>query len=142
MLASGLSAPTIFRIDHFLSDELVRRVVALRFANQVFEPILNAQHVEKVDISWLESLTLEGRADYYDRAGALKDMLQNHLMEALSLVVMDEPARLDAVSFRNSRVEALRNVATPTEADIQGRRHPRPIHRRFDRRPASAGLCR
>ena len=119
ILASGLSAPTIFRVDHFLSDELVRRVAALRFANQVFEPILDAQHVEKVDISWLESLTLEGRADYYDRAGALKDMLQNHLMEALSLVVMDEPARLDAVSFRNSRVEALRNVATPSEADIK-----------------------
>jgi glucose-6-phosphate 1-dehydrogenase len=119
LLASGLSAPNIFRIDHFLSNELVRRVVALRFANQVFEPILNANHVARVDISWLESLTLEGRADYYDRAGALKDMLQNHLMEALSLVVMEEPARLDAVSFRNSRVEALRNIATPTLSDIQ-----------------------
>jgi glucose-6-phosphate 1-dehydrogenase len=119
LLASGLSAPTIFRIDHFLSNELVRRIVALRFANQVFEPLLNANHVERVDISWLESLTLEGRAAYYDRAGALKDMLQNHLMEALSLVVMDEPARLDAVSFRNSRVEALRNIATPTLGDIQ-----------------------
>ena len=119
LLASGLSAPTIFRIDHFLSNELVRRVAALRFANQVFEPILNAHHVERVDISWLESLTLEGRADYYDRAGALKDMLQNHLMEALSLVVMEEPARLDSVSFRNSRVEALRNIATPTLADIK-----------------------
>jgi glucose-6-phosphate 1-dehydrogenase len=118
LLASGLSAPTIFRIDHFLSNELVRRVASLRFANQVFEPILNAHHVERVDISWLESLTLEGRADYYDRAGALKDMLQNHLMEALSLVVMEEPARLDSVSFRNSRVEALRNIATPTLADI------------------------
>ena len=94
-------------------------IVALRFANQVFEPILNANHVARVDISWLESLTLEGRADYYDRAGALKDMLQNHLMEALSLVVMEEPARLDAVSFRNSRVEALRNIATPTLADIR-----------------------
>lgn len=119
LLASGLSAPTIFRIDHFLSDELVRRVVALRFANQVFEPILNAHHVSHVDISWLESLTLEGRADYYDRAGALKDMLQNHLMAALSLVVMEEPARLDAISFRNSRVEALRNIATPGLSDIK-----------------------
>jgi glucose-6-phosphate 1-dehydrogenase len=119
LLASSLSAPTIFRIDHFLSNELVRRIVALRFANQVFEPILNAHHVERVDISWLESLTLEGRADYYDRAGALKDMLQNHLMEAMSLVAMEEPARLDAVSFRNSRVEALRNITTPTLTDIR-----------------------
>lgn len=119
LLASGLSAPTIFRIDHFLSNELVHRIVALRFANQVFEPILSAHHVARVDISWLESLTLEGRADYYDRAGALKDMLQNHLMEVLSLVVMEEPSRLDAVSFRNSRVEALRNIATPALTDIQ-----------------------
>ena len=69
--------PTIFRIDHFLTDELVRRVTALRFGNRVFEPSWNATQVERVDISWLESLTLEGRASYYDRAGALKDMVQS-----------------------------------------------------------------
>ena len=61
----------IFRIDHFLSSELVRRVVTLRFLNRVFEPIWNAVHIQRVDISWLESLTLEGRASYYDTAGAI-----------------------------------------------------------------------
>ena len=66
-----------------------------------------------MDISWLESLTLEGRATYYDKAGALKDMVQNHLMEAMALVLMEQPARLDADSFRGTRVEALRAVATP-----------------------------
>ena len=71
-------------------------------------------HVERVDISWLESLTLEGRASYYDRAGAMKDMVQNHLMEAMALVLMEQPARIDADSFRSVRVEALRAVATPT----------------------------
>ena len=109
-----LPEPTIFRVDHFLSNELVRRVVALRFLNRVFEPIWNSAHIERVDISWLESLTLEGRAGYYDTAGAMKDMVQNHLMEALALVLMHQPARIDAHSFRDVRVEALRAVATPT----------------------------
>jgi glucose-6-phosphate 1-dehydrogenase len=113
ILRIQLPEPTIFRIDHFLSDELVRRVLVLRFLNRVFEPILNAVHVERVDISWLESLTLEGRASYYDGAGALKDMVQNHLMEAMALVLMEQPARVDADSFRGVRVEALRAVATP-----------------------------
>ena len=108
-----LPAPTIFRVDHFLSNELVRRVVSLRFLNRVFAPAWNAENIERVDISWLEDLTLEGRASYYDGAGAMKDMLQNHLMEVMALVAMEQPARLDADSFRAVRVEALRAVATP-----------------------------
>ena len=75
------------------------------FLNRVFEPIWNATHIESVDISWLESLTLEGRATYYDGAGAMKDMVQNHLMEAMALVLMEQPARIDARSFRDVRVE-------------------------------------
>lgn len=117
ILRVHLPEPTIFRVDHFLSDELVRRVVVLRFLNRVFEPTWNAVHVERVDISWLESLTLEGRATYYDGAGALKDMVQSHLTEVMSLVLMEQPARIDAESFRGTRVEALRAVAPPaTEA--------------------------
>jgi glucose-6-phosphate 1-dehydrogenase len=114
LLRVQLPEPTIFRVDHFLSDELVRRVIVLRFLNRVFEPTWNAVHVERVDISWLESLTLEGRASYYDGAGALKDMVQNHLMEVMALVLMEQPARIDADSFRGARVEALRAVATPS----------------------------
>ncbi len=114
ILRIQLPEPTIFRIDHFLSSDLVRRVLVVRFLNRVFEPILHAVHVERVDISWLESLTLEGRASYYDGAGALKDMIQNHLMEAMALLLMEQPARLDADSVRSMRVEALRTVATPS----------------------------
>ncbi|MGB8652035.1 MAG: glucose-6-phosphate dehydrogenase [Mycobacteriales bacterium] len=120
LLRIQLPKPTIFRIDHFLSNELVRRVVTLRFLNRAFEPIWNAVQVERVDISWLESLTLEGRASYYDGAGALKDMVQNHLMEAMALVLMEQPARLDADSFRGVRVEALRSVATPAAEHLRG----------------------
>jgi glucose-6-phosphate 1-dehydrogenase len=114
MLRIQLPRPTICRIDHFLSDELVRRIMVLRFLNRVFEPTLNTVHVERVDISWLESLALEGRASYYDGVGALKDMVQNHLIEVLALLLMDEPARLDVDSFGGARVEALRRVATPS----------------------------
>lgn len=138
ILHKQMPEPTVFRVDHFLSDELVRRVLVLRFLNRVFEPTWNAVHVDHVDISWLEALTLEGRASYYDRAGALKDMVQNHLMEAMALVLMEQPARIDADSFRGARVEALRAVATPsadrigadtiraryTEGSIRSRRVP------------------
>ncbi len=117
-LRTVLPLPTIFRIDHFLSDELVRRILILRFTNRIFEPLLNAQHVNRIEISWLEQLALEGRAGYYDRAGALKDMIQNHLLEALSLVLMEEPARFDEPSFRGNRVEAIRMIATPTPDSI------------------------
>jgi glucose-6-phosphate 1-dehydrogenase len=114
ILRVRLPQPTIFRVDHFLSNELVHRIIALRFLNRIFESVWNAGHVERVEVSWLESLALEGRAGYYDRAGALKDMIQNHLMEVMALVLMEPPARLDATSFRSLRVEALRCVATPT----------------------------
>jgi glucose-6-phosphate 1-dehydrogenase len=114
-----LPSPTIFRIDHFLSSDLVRRVLSLRFLNRVFEPVWNAGHIESVDISWLETLALEGRAGYYDGTGALKDMVQNHLMEALALILMEQPSRFDAYSVRDVRVEALRAVATPSSGRIR-----------------------
>jgi glucose-6-phosphate 1-dehydrogenase len=113
ILRIQLPKPTIFRIDHFLSNELVHRVIVLRFLNRVFEPIFNAVHIERVEVNWLESLTVEGRASYYDGAGALKDMVQNHLMEVMALVLMEQPARLGPGSHRAVRVEALRAVATP-----------------------------
>jgi glucose-6-phosphate 1-dehydrogenase len=119
ILRTTLPLPTVFRVDHFLSSELVRRVIVLRFLNRVFEATWNSVHIEHVDISWLESLTLEGRADYYDRAGALKDMVQNHLMEVMSLVLMEQPARMDADSFRGARVEALRAVSTPSPQGVR-----------------------
>jgi glucose-6-phosphate 1-dehydrogenase len=113
VLRIHLPRPTIFRVDHFLSSELVQRVMMLRFLNRILEPIWNAVHVERVDISWLERLTLEGRAGYYDTAGAFKDMIQNHLMETMALVLMEQPARRDPESLRGNRVEALRSVVTP-----------------------------
>jgi glucose-6-phosphate 1-dehydrogenase len=114
LLRQNFPATTIFRVDHFLSDALVQQVVALRFANRFFEPLWSNEHIERVDIVWDETLTLEGRASYYDTAGALKDMIQNHLLEVLAVVTMDQPSRLDEPSYRDARVAVLRAIPTMT----------------------------
>jgi glucose-6-phosphate 1-dehydrogenase len=115
---------TVFRVDHFLSDGLVQQVAALRFANRIFEPLWSNQHIDRVDIIWDETLSLEGRAAYYDTAGALKDMLQNHLLEVLAILAMDQPAPLDEPSLRGARVAVLRAIPS-LSAQEAGRRSVR-----------------
>ncbi len=95
LLASFRSEQQIFRVDHFLGDSQVLNLLALRFANRLFEPIWSAAHVTSIEITADETLALEGRAGYYDKAGALVDMVQSHLLLVLALVTMEEPARLD-----------------------------------------------
>src|SRR5262249_40931995 len=93
LVHTRLPEVAVFRVDHFLSDELVQRVFSLRFANRVLEPIWNRDHIERVDIVWDETLALEGRAGYYDHAGALRDMIQSHLLVTLCFVAMEQPPR-------------------------------------------------
>ena len=100
----------VFRADHFLGEQTVQNVLGLRFANSVFEPIWNRNHVERVEIIWDETLALEGRAGYYDGAGALKDMIQSHLLQLLALTAMDPPVALNATDFRNRKVGVFRAV--------------------------------
>jgi glucose-6-phosphate 1-dehydrogenase len=119
VLRTELPGTMVFRIDHFLSNEFINRIAALRFANRIFEPIWNSQHVDRVVISWDETLTLEGRATYYDGAGALRDMLQNHLLQVLCLVAMEPPARFDEQSVRDARVAVLRAIASPTPDQVR-----------------------
>lgn len=119
VLRTELPGTMVFRIDHFLSSEFITRIAALRFANRIFEPIWNSQHVDRVVISWDETLTLEGRAGYYDGAGALRDMLQNHLLQVLCLVAMEPPARFDEQSVRDARVAVLRAIASPTPDQVR-----------------------
>ena len=108
----------VFRIDHFLAKQTVLDVLGLRFANRIFEPVWNSMHVSRVDITWYETLGLEGRANYYDRAGALRDMIQNHLLEMLTLVAMDPPRSVDERDLRDRKVEALRAVQPPKPEDM------------------------
>ncbi|MBU6418654.1 MAG: glucose-6-phosphate dehydrogenase [Proteobacteria bacterium] len=98
----------VYRIDHYLGKETVQNLMALRFANGLFEPLWNAAHIDHVQITVAEALGVEGRAGYYDTAGALRDMVQNHLLQLLCLVAMEPPAMLDADAVRDEKLKVLR----------------------------------
>jgi glucose-6-phosphate 1-dehydrogenase len=100
----------IYRIDHYLGKETVQNLMALRFANALFEPLWNAAHIDHVQITVAESLGVEGRGGYYDKAGALRDMVQNHIMQLLCLVAMEAPSQMDADSVRDEKLKVLRGL--------------------------------
>jgi glucose-6-phosphate 1-dehydrogenase len=98
----------VYRIDHYLGKEAVQNLMALRFANGLFEPLWNAAHIDHVQITVAEQLGVEGRAGYYDTAGALRDMVQNHILQLICLTAMEPPARLDADAVRDEKLKILR----------------------------------
>ncbi len=98
----------VYRVDHFLGLSTVLNIVGLRFANRVLEPLFSSEHVESVEIVWDEELGLEGRAGYYDWAGAMVDMIQSHLLQVLALMAMEAPASMGARDFRDSTAQTLR----------------------------------
>ena len=108
LIARSFDEHHVFRIDHFLAKQTVLDILGLRFANRIFDPVWNSNHVARVDITWYESLGLEGRASYYDRAGALRDMIQNHLLQMLALVAMEPPRTMTERDLRDHKVEVLR----------------------------------
>jgi glucose-6-phosphate 1-dehydrogenase len=118
LIARSFDEHDVFRIDHFLAKQTILDVLGLRFANRIFEPVWNSNHISRVDITWYESLGLEGRASYYDRAGALRDMIQNHLLQMLALVALDPPRSIDEQDLRDRKVEALRAVAPPKPEEM------------------------
>jgi glucose-6-phosphate 1-dehydrogenase len=103
----------IFRIDHYLGKETVQNMLALRFANGIFEPIWNRQFVDHIQITVAESIGIEGRAGYYENAGAIRDIFQNHLLQLLALTAMEPPIDFSADSVRNEKVKVLRALHTP-----------------------------
>ncbi|WP_167140240.1 glucose-6-phosphate dehydrogenase [Diaminobutyricimonas sp. TR449] len=98
----------VHRIDHFLGRSTVQNLLGLRFANRILEPVWNAEHIERVDLVYDEQLSLEGRASYYDRAGALVDMIQSHLLQVLALFAMEPPSTTDAADLRDAKGLVLR----------------------------------
>jgi glucose-6-phosphate 1-dehydrogenase len=120
LVAELLDERHVFRVDHFLAMTTVQNVLGTRLANRVLEPLWNSAHIRAVEIVWEESLALEGRAGYYDHVGALKDMVQNHLLQLLCLVAMEPPISLDAEDLRNRKVDVLRSVR-PLGGDVATR---------------------
>ncbi len=103
----------IFRIDHYLGKETVQNMLALRFANGIFEPIWNRQFIDHVQITVAESMGIEGRAGFYESAGAIRDIFQNHLLQLLALTAMEPPIDFTADSVRNEKVKVLKSMHTP-----------------------------
>ncbi|WP_017935252.1 glucose-6-phosphate dehydrogenase [Nocardioides sp. Iso805N] len=106
---------SIFRIDHYLGKETVQNILALRFANTMFEPIWNANYVDHVQITMAEDVGIGGRAGYYDGIGAARDVIQNHLLQLMSLVAMEEPAGFDALALRIEKQKVLSSVRLPDD---------------------------
>jgi glucose-6-phosphate 1-dehydrogenase len=117
-VASAFPEERIFRIDHYLGKETVQNLLALRFANILFEPLWNSAHIDHVQITVAETVGLEGRVGFYDDAGALRDMVQNHMLQLLSLVAMEPPSSFDATAVRDEKVKVLRSLRkiAPEEA--------------------------
>lgn len=97
-----------FRIDHYLGKETVQNLLALRFANILLEPLWNSQHIAHIEITVAETVGIEGRGDFYDNTGAIRDMVQNHMLQLLALVAMEPPGSFDATAIRDEKVKVLR----------------------------------
>ena len=115
-VARAFAEEQVFRVDHYLGKETVQNLLVFRFANVMFEPLWNAQHIEHVQLTVAESVGLEGRVSYYDGVGALSDMVQNHLLQMLTLVAMEPPASYTAAAVRDEKVKVLRSLR-PFDAD-------------------------
>jgi glucose-6-phosphate 1-dehydrogenase len=109
----------VFRVDHYLGKETVQNLLALRFGNALFEPLWNSGSIEHVQLTVAETVGVEGRWSYYDDAGALRDMVQNHMLQMLALLAMDPPSSLDAAAVRNEKIKVLRSLRPITAANAQ-----------------------
>ena len=100
----------IFRIDHYLGKETVQNILVFRFANGIFEPVWNRNYVDHVQITAAEDIGIEGRGPFYEKAGALRDVVQNHVMELLSFVAMEPPVSFEADAMRREKVKVWRSI--------------------------------
>ena len=107
-LAAFFTEEQVYRIDHYLGKETVQNLMAVRFGNMLFEPLWNAQYVDHIQITVSETVGVGGRGDYYDRSGAMRDMVQNHLMQLLCLIAMEPPARFEPDAVRDEKLKVIR----------------------------------
>ena len=109
----------LYRIDHYLGKETVQNTLVARFANSIFEPLWNRNYIQHVEITAAESVGVEKRGGYFDGSGALRDMIQNHLLQLVSLVTMEPPARMDATSIHNEKLKLFQSLRPLSESDIR-----------------------
>ncbi len=119
MLAEFFSEEQIFRIDHYLGKETVQNILALRFANALFEPIWNRNYIDHVQITASETVGVEGRGGYYENSGALRDMIQNHILQLLCMIGMEAPVSFDANEIRNKKVDVLKAIKRISKDEVQ-----------------------
>lgn len=122
LVATIVPESQVHRVDHFLGRSTTLNVLGVRLANRLFEPLLNAEHVERIDVVYDEDLALEGRARYYDGAGALVDMIQSHLLQVVALVMMEAPATLGARDLRDAKATLLRATSLAGDPPSASRR--------------------
>lgn len=118
-LLEHFSERQVFRIDHYLGKETVQNILVFRFGNGIFEPLWNRRYVDHVEITVAEGLGMEGRGGYYESSGALRDMVQNHMLQVLSLIAMEPPATFAADAVRDEKVKVLRAVRPYTAEDVR-----------------------
>lgn len=120
-----LSEDQIFRIDHYLGKETVQNILVFRFANGIFEPVWNRNYIDHVEITAAESIGIEGRGPFYEKAGAVRDVLQNHVMEVLSFVAMEPPDSFQAAAVRTEKLKVWRSIeGIPVENTVRGQYGP------------------
>ncbi len=118
-VAAAFPEERIFRIDHYLGKETVQNILALRFGNSFFEPIWNTHGIDNVQITIAETVGLEDRAGYYESAGALRDMVTNHMLQLLALIAMEPPARYDTTAIRDEKAKVFRSLREMTPEDTR-----------------------
>ncbi len=128
----------VYRIDHYLGKETVRNLLVFRFGNGIFEPLWNRRYVDHVQITVAESIGIGNRGAFYEETGASRDVLQNHLLQLVSLIAMEPPATFEADALRDEKVKVLRAIARPTPC----RCRPRPVRSGLGGRHARPGLPR
>eukprot|EP01043_Picozoa_sp_COSAG02_P034212 COSAG02_NODE_2381_length_8995_cov_3.430980_5_plen_444_part_00 len=117
-LSKLLTEEQVYRIDHYLGKEMVQNLLVVRFANAMFEPMWNRHHIASVSVSFKEDITVEGRAGYFDRVGLMRDVMQNHLLQMVTLVAMEPPTSLHSEEVRDKKVDVLRAMKPLTLDDV------------------------
>ena len=118
VLKEHFSEDQIYRIDHYLGKETVQNLMAVRFGNMLFEPLWNSQYIDHIQVTVAESVGVEGRGSYYDQAGAMRDMIQNHLMQLLCLIAMEPPAKFSPDAVRDEKLKVIRALDPIETSDI------------------------